>query len=211
MRFDLTDLRLFTFIIETGITHGAAKANSISLPSRARGGSDRHAAPRAGPAQHRGAPPRATRTTMRASCSDRSIACRGNWANIRSGARPVSGANIGSHHRISPARPRPVPARPSERAYERATAKAVLAERRRSHATDAVDHGALQTFPFATDQFVLVVSRDRRRAAHRASGCERTQLHRALRRQPDAGVSGRAGRALGLTLDRARVRTFDGI
>ena len=33
MRFDLTDLRLFTFIIETGsITHGAAKAN-MSLPS----------------------------------------------------------------------------------------------------------------------------------------------------------------------------------
>ena len=229
MRFDLTDLRLFTFIIETGsITHGAAKANmslpsasarlrgmeeAIGMPLLARGRRGVESTPAGDTLAHHARLVLGQIDRMQGELGEHSERRKTRirlWANTAAITEFLPRA-------LAPfLRDHPNVHIDLKERLSTQTVKAVLAGTAPiGIATDAVDHGALQTFPFATDQFVLVVSRD-----HPLAGERRIALQDVNERNfiglsdgsPMQEYLNEQAVLAGLTLDfRARVRTFDGI
>ena len=186
MRFDLIDLRLFLFILETGsITHGAAQAN-MSLPSASarlrgmeealgmplleRGRRGVESTPAGDTLAHHARLVLSQIERMRGELGEHSDARKTRirlWANTAAVTeflpRPL--AEFLRHNRN-------VHIDMKER-QSTETVKAILnGSAEIGIVSDAVEHGALQTFPFATDKLVLIVARDhalsrRRRVALR--------------------------------------------
>jgi len=181
MRFDLTDLRLFLLVLETGsITHGAAQAN-MSLPSasaRLRGMEDAIGLPLLERGR-RGVEPTPAGDTlahhaklvlqqigqMQGELGEYS---KGLEAHIRLWANTVAMSEF-LPKVLAPflaCRPNVVVNLKERRSTE--IVKAVsggVAEI--GIISDAVDHGTLQTFRFATDRLVLIVPRGNALAEHR--------------------------------------------
>jgi DNA-binding transcriptional LysR family regulator len=228
MRFDLTDLRLFLFIIESGsITHGAAQAN-MSLPSasaRLRGMEDALGLP----LLERG------RRGVESTPAGDTLA---HHARLVLGQVERMQGELGEHASGSKARirlwantaalteflPQPLGAflrdHPNVRIdlkerQSTATVRAVLTGAAEiGIVSDAVDHGALQTLPFATDRLVLVVSRDNVLSERRVALRDVIQLG-FIGLSPGSALQDYLGeQALLAGRDlrfRARVRTFDNI
>src|SRR5471032_541303 len=229
MRFDLTDLRLFLLVLETGsITHGAAQAN-MSLPSasaRLRGMEDAIGLPLLERGR-RGVEPTPAGDTlahhaklvlqqigqMQGELGEYS---KGLEAHIRLWANTAAMSEF-LPKVLAPflaCRPNVVVNLKERRSTE--IVKAVsggVAEI--GIISDAVDHGTLQTFPFATDRLVLVVPRGNALAEHRRIAFREVLGH------PFVGMSDGnpfqellcdqatlAGRPLSL---RVRMRTFEDV
>ncbi len=229
MRFDLIDLRLFLFILETGsITHGAAQANmslpsasarlrgmeeALGLPLLERGRRGVESTPAGDTLAHHARLVLGQIERMQGELGEHAEARRTRirlWANTAAATEFL---------------PRPL----AEFLRNHANVHIDLKERRSTDTvkavlngsaeigivTDAVEHGALQTFPFAIDKLVLVVARD-----HALSSRRRVAL-RDVVEQDFIGLS--AGSALQDYLGeqalfagqnfyfRARVRTFENI
>ncbi|MGF6772193.1 DNA-binding transcriptional LysR family regulator [Paraburkholderia sp. GAS199] len=174
MRFDLIDLRLFLYILETGsITHGAARAN-MSLPSasaRLRGMEETLGMPLLERGR-RGVESTATGDTLAHHArlvlgqiermqrelgehQDGAKACIRLWTNTAAITEFLPSA-IGVFLRDHPNVQIDLKERPSSE-----TVKAVLSGAAEiGIISDAVEHGALHTLPFAVDKLVLVTSRD---------------------------------------------------
>jgi len=229
MRFDLIDLRLFLFILETGsITHGAAQAN-MSLPSasaRLRGMEDAlgmpllergrrgvESTPAGDTLAHHARLVLGQIARMRGELGEHSEARRTRvrlWANTAAVTeflpRPLGGFlrhNRGVHIDLK------------ER-QSTETVKAVLnGSAEIGIVSDALEHGMLQTFPFAVDKLVLIVARDH------ALGRRRRVALKDVVEEEFIGLS--TGSALQEYLGdqalfagqqfyfRARVRTFENI
>ncbi|WP_158934400.1 LysR family transcriptional regulator [Burkholderia sp. S171] len=229
MRFDLIDLRLFLYILETGsITHGAAQAN-MSLPSasaRLRGMEDAlglplldrgrrgvESTPAGDTLAHHARLVLGQIARMQGELGEHAEARRTRvrvWANTAAVTeflpRPLGG--FLRHH------PNVHIDLKERQSVE--TIKAVLSGSAEiGIVSDAVEHGTLQTFPFATDKLVLIVARD-----HALSGRRRVALGDVVE-EDFIGLS--AGSALQEYLGeqalfagqqfyfRARVRTFENI
>jgi DNA-binding transcriptional LysR family regulator len=229
MRFDLIDLRLFLFILETGsITHGAVQAN-MSLPSasaRLRGMEDALGMP----LLERG------RRGVESTPAGDTLA---HHARLVLGQIERMQSELGEHSDARRTRirlwantaavteflPRPLAeflrlhANVHIDLKERQSADTVKAVLNGSAeigiVADTVEHGTLQTFPFATDKLVLIVPRD-----HALSSLRRIALRDVVDRD-FIGLS--EGSALAQYLGeqalfagqnfyfRARVRTFENI
>ena len=229
MRFDLIDLRLFLFILETGsITHGAAQANmslpsasarlrgmeeALGLPLLERGRRGVESTPAGDTLAHHARLVLGQIERMQGELGEHSESRRTRvrlWANTAAATeflpRPLGGflrRNPGVHIDLK------------ER-QSTETVKAILnGSAEIGIVSDALEHGTLQTFPFATDKLVVIVPRD-----HALSGRRRVAL-RDVVEQNFIGLS--AGSALQEYLGeqalfagqpfyfRARVRTFDNI
>jgi DNA-binding transcriptional LysR family regulator len=229
MRFDLIDLRLFLHILDTGsITHGAARAN-MSLPSasaRLRGMEDRLGMPLLERGR-RGVETTPTGDTlahharlvlgqierMQGELGDHQQgrkACICLWTNTAAMTEFLPSA-IGLFLRDHPNVQIDMKERQSTE-----TVKAVLTDVARiGIISDAVEHGSLQTLPFAVDKLVLISSRDDALAMRR-----RVMLSDVVNREfigldADSALQAYlaerallAGHALSF---RTRVRTFDSI
>jgi DNA-binding transcriptional LysR family regulator len=229
MRFDLIDLRLFLYVLETGsITHGAAQAN-MSLPSasaRLRGMEEALGMP----LLERGR--RGVETTP----AGDTLA---HHARLVLGQIERMQGELGEHSQARKTRirlwantaavteflPRPLAEflRDHPNVHidmkERQSAETVKAVLNGSAeigiVADAVEHGALQAFPFATDKLVLIVARN-----HALSTRRKVAL-RDVVGEDFIGLS--AGSALSEYLGeqalfagqnfyfRARMRTFENI
>jgi len=229
MRFDLIDLRLFLFILETGsITHGAAQANmslpsasarlrgmeeALGLPMLERGRRGVESTPAGDTLAHHARLVLGQIARMQGELGEHSEARRTRvrvWANTAAVTeflpRPLGGFlrhNPNVHIDLK-----------ERQSIE--TVKAVLnGSAEIGIVSDAVEHGTLQTFPFATDKLVLIVARD-----HPLSGRRRVAL-RDVVEEDFIGLS--AGSALQEYLGeqallagqqfyfRARVRAFENI
>jgi len=229
MRFDLTDLRLFLSILETGsITHGAAQAN-MSLPSASarlrgmeealgmplleRGRRGVESTPAGDTLAHHARLVLGQIARMQGELGEHSEARRTRvrvWANTAAVTEFLP-SPLGGFLRNNPGVHIDLKERQSTE-----TVKAVLnGSAEIGIVSDAVEHGTLQTFPFATDKLVLIVARD-----HPLSGRRRVAL-RDVVEEDFIGLS--AGSALQEYLGeqallagqqfyfRARVRTFENI
>lgn len=229
MRFDLIDLRLFLFILETGsITHGAAQANmslpsasarlrgmeeALGLPLLERGRRGVESTPAGDTLAHHARLVLGQVARMEGELAEHAEARRTRvrvWANTAAATeflpRPLAGFlrhNPNVHIDLK------------ER-QSTETVKAVLnGSAEIGLVSDAVEHGTLQTFPFATDKLVLIVARD-----HALCGRRRVALREVVE-EDFIGLS--AGSALQEYLGeqalfagqqfyfRARVRTFENI
>jgi DNA-binding transcriptional LysR family regulator len=229
MRFDLIDLRLYLFILETGsITHGAAQANmslpsasarlrgmeeALGLPLLERGRRGVESTPAGDTLAHHARLVLSQVARMEGELGEHAEARRTRvrvWANTAAATeflpRPLAGFlrhNPNVHIDLK------------ER-QSTETVKAVLnGSAEIGLVSDAVEHGTLQTFPFATDKLVLIVARD-----HALCGRRRVALREVVE-EDFIGLS--AGSALQEYLGeqalfagqqfyfRARVRTFENI
>jgi DNA-binding transcriptional LysR family regulator len=229
MRFDLIDLRLFLFILETGsITHGAAQANmslpsasarlrgmeeALRLPLLERGRRGVESTPAGDTLAHHARLVLGQVARMEGELGEHAEARRTRvrvWANTAAATeflpRPLAG--FLRHH------PNVHIDLKERRSTE--TVKAVLnGSAEIGIISDAVEHGTLQTFPFAIDKLVLIVARD-----HALCGRRRVALKDVVE-EDFIGLS--AGSALQEYLGeqalfagqqfyfRARVRTFENI
>ncbi|MEA3126456.1 MAG: hypothetical protein QOD67_3475 [Caballeronia sp.] len=229
MRFDLIDLRLFLFILETGsITHGAAQANmslpsasarlrgmeeALGLPLLERGRRGVESTPAGDTLAHHARLVLGQVARMEGELGEHAEARRTRvrvWANTAAATeflpRPLAG--FLRHH------PNVHIDLKERRSTE--TVKAVLnGSAEIGIISDAVEHGTLQTFPFAIDKLVLIVARD-----HALCGRRRVALKDVVE-EDFIGLS--AGSALQEYLGeqalfagqqfyfRARVRTFENI
>lgn len=229
MRFDLIDLRLFLFILETGsITHGAAQANmslpsasarlrgmeeALGLPLLERGRRGVESTPAGDTLAHHARLVLGQVARMEGELGEHAEARRTRvrvWANTAAATeflpRPLAGFlrhNPNVHIDLK------------ER-QSTETVKAVLnGSAEIGLVSDAVEHGTLQTFPFATGKLVLIVARD-----HALCGRRRVALREVVE-EDFIGLS--AGSALQEYLGeqalfagqqfyfRARVRTFENV
>jgi DNA-binding transcriptional LysR family regulator len=229
MRFDLIDLRLFLFILETGsITHGAAQANmslpsasarlrgmeeALGLPLLERGRRGVESTPAGDTLAHHARLVLGQVARMEGELGEHSEARRARvrvWANTAAATeflpRPLAG--FLRHH--------PNVHIDLKERQSTETVKALLnGSAEIGIVSDAVEHGTLQTFPFATDKLVLIVARD-----HALCGRRRVALKEVVE-EDFIGLS--AGSALQEYLGeqalfagqqfyfRARVRTFENI
>jgi DNA-binding transcriptional LysR family regulator len=229
MRFDLIDLRLFLYVLETGsITHGAAQAN-MSLPSasaRLRGMEDALGMPllergRRGVETTPAGDTLAHHARLVLSQIERMQGELGEHSEARR-TRIRLWANTAA---VTEFLPRPLAEflRDHPNVHidmkERQSAETVKAVLNGSAeigiVADAVEHGALQAFAFATDKLVLIAARD-----HALSGRRKVAL-RDVVGEDFIGLS--AGSALSEYLGeqalfagqnfyfRARMRTFENI
>ncbi|MFT4069358.1 LysR family transcriptional regulator [Paraburkholderia sp.] len=229
MRFDLTDLRLFLHILDTGsITHGAARAN-MSLPSasaRLRGMEDALGMPLLERGR-RGIESTPTGDTlahharlvlgqierMQGELGEHQQgrkACIRLWTNTAAITEFLPAA-IGVFLREHPNVQVDLKERQSSE-----TVKALLTGAAEiGIVSDAVEHGALQTLPFAIDKLVLVTSRDDALAARRRVALAEVTEREFIGLSADSALQTYLGeRALlaGQALSfRANVRTFDGV
>src|SRR5258708_7393980 len=174
MRFDLVDLRLFLFILETGsITHGAAQPNmslpsasarlrgmeeALGLPLLERGRRGVESTPAGDTLAHHARLVLGQVARMEGELGEHAEARRTRvrvWANTAAATeflpRPLAG-----FLRRHPNGPIDLKERQSTE-----TVKAVLnGSAEIGIVSDAVEHGTLQTFPFAIDKLVLIVARD---------------------------------------------------
>ncbi|WP_438393234.1 LysR substrate-binding domain-containing protein [Caballeronia sp. DA-9] len=229
MRFDLVDLRLFLYILETGsITHGAAQAN-MSLPSasaRLRGMEDAlgmpllergrrgvETTPAGDTLAHHARLVLAQIERMQGELGEHSEARKTRirlWANTAAVTeflpRPLA-EFLRDHPNVH------IDMKERQSAE---TVKAVLnGSAEIGIVADAVEHGALQAFAFATDRLVLIVARD-----HALSGRRKVALKDVL---GEAFIGLSAGSALSEYLGeqalfagqnfyfRARMRTFENV
>ncbi|HZZ13611.1 MAG TPA: LysR family transcriptional regulator [Paraburkholderia sp.] len=229
MRFDLTDLRLFLAILETGsITHGAARTH-LSLPSasaRLRGMEETLGVPLLERGR-RGVESTATGDTlahharlvlgqidrMQGELGDHlegRKACIHLWTNTAAITEFLPSA-IGLFLHNHPNVQVDLKERQSSE-----TVKAVLSGAAEiGIISDAVEHGTLQTFPFAIDKLVLVVSRDDPLASRRrvtlAEVAEREFIGLSAQSALHAYLGERA-LLVGQTLSvRAHMRTFESV
>ncbi len=229
MRFDLIDLRLFLFILETGsITHGAAQANmslpsasarlrgmeeALGLPLLERGRRGVESTPAGDTLAHHARLVLGQIARMRGELGEHAEARRTRvrvWANTAAATeflpRPLAG--FLRHH--------PNVHIDLKERQSTETVKAVLnGSAEIGIVSDAVEHGTLQTFAFAIDKLVLIVARD-----HALCGRRRVALKEVVE-EDFIGLS--AGSALQEYLGeqalfagqqfyfRARVRTFENI
>ncbi|MCC8391527.1 LysR family transcriptional regulator [Paraburkholderia sp. MMS20-SJTR3] len=229
MRFDLIDLRLFLHILDTGsITHGATRAN-MSLPSasaRLRGMEDALGMPLLERGR-RGVESTPTGDTlahharlvlgqidrMQGELGEHQQgrrACIRLWTNTAALTEFLPSA-IGAFLRDHPNVQIDLKERQSSE-----TVKAVLTGAAElGIVSDAVEHGALQTLPFAIDRMVLVTSRDDPLAGRRRVALADLGTREFIGLAADSALHTYLGeRALlaGQALSyRANVRTFDGI
>ena len=229
MRFDLIDLRLFLYILETGsITHGAARAN-MSLPSasaRLRGMEDALGMPLLERGR-RGVESTPTGDTLAHHArlvlgqiermqgelgehQEGRKACIRLWTNTAAITEFLPAA-IGLFLRDHPNVQIDLKERQSSE-----TVKAVLTGAAEiGIISDAVEHGALQTLPFAVDKLVLIASRDDALATRRRVTLAEVADREFIGLSADSALQAYLGeRALlaGGTLNfRTHVRTFDGI
>ncbi|AME24909.1 MULTISPECIES: LysR substrate-binding domain-containing protein [Burkholderiaceae] len=229
MRFDLIDLRLFLYVLETGsITHGAAQAN-MSLPSASarlrgmeealrmplleRGRRGVETTPAGDTLAHHARLVLAQIERMQGELGEHSEARKTRirlWANTAAVTeflpRPLA-EFLRDHPNVH------IDMKERQSAE---TVKAVLnGSAEIGIVADAVEHGSLQAFPFATDKLVLIVARD-----HALSGQRKVAL-RDVVGEDFIGLS--AGSALSEYLGeqalfagqnfyfRARMRTFENI
>lgn len=229
MRFDLVDLRLFLYVLETGsITHGAAQAN-MSLPSasaRLRGMEDAlgmpllergrrgvETTPAGDTLAHHARLVLAQIERMQGELGEHSEARKTRirlWANTAAVTeflpRPLA-EFLRDHPNVH------IDMKERQSAE---TVKAVLnGSAEIGIVADAVEHGALQAFAFATDRLVLIVARD-----HALSGRRKVALKDVL---GEAFIGLSAGSALSEYLGeqalfagqnfyfRARMRTFENV
>jgi DNA-binding transcriptional LysR family regulator len=229
MRFDLIDLRLFLFILETGsITHGAAQANmslpsasarlrgmeeALGLPLLERGRRGVESTPAGDTLAHHARLVLGQVARMEGELGEHAEARRTRvrvWANTAAATEflPRSLAGFLRHH--------PNVHIDLKERQSTETVKALLhGSAEIGIVSDAVEHGTLQTFPFATDKLVLIVARD-----HALCGRRRVALREVVE-EDFIGLS--AGSALQEYLGeqalfagqqfyfRARVRTFENI
>jgi DNA-binding transcriptional LysR family regulator len=229
MRFDLIDLRLFLFILETGsITHGAAQANmslpsasarlrgmeeALGLPLLERGRRGVESTPAGDTLAHHARLVLGQVARMEGELGEHAEARRTRvrvWANTAAATeflpRPLAG--FLRHH--------PNVHIDLKERQSTETVKAVLnGSAEIGIVSDAVEHGTLQTFPFAIDKLVLIVARD-----HALCGRRRVALKDVVE-EDFIGLS--VGSALQEYLGeqalfagqqfyfRARVRTFENI
>jgi len=229
MRFDLIDLRLFLYILETGsITHGAARAN-MSLPSasaRLRGMEDALGMPLLERGR-RGVESTPTGDTLAHHArlvlgqiermqgelgehQEGRKACIRLWTNTAAITEFLPAA-IGLFLRDHPNVQIDLKERQSSE-----TVKAVLTGAAEiGIISDAVEHGALQTLPFAVDKLVLIASRDDALATRRrvtlAEVADREFIGLSADSALQAYLGERALLAGGTLSFRTHVRTFDGI
>jgi DNA-binding transcriptional LysR family regulator len=229
MRFDLIDLRLFLHILDTGsITHGAARAN-MSLPSasaRLRGMEDALGMPLLERGR-RGVESTPTGDTlahharlvlgqierMQGELGEHQQgrkACIRLWTNTAAMTEFLPAA-IGRFLRDHPNVQIDMKERQSTE-----TVKAVLSGAAEiGIISDAVEHGALHTLPFAVDKLVLITSRDDVLATRRRTTLAEVTDREFIGLGADSALQSYLGeRALlaGQTLScRTQVRTFDSI
>ena len=229
MRFDLIDLRLFLYILETGsITHGAARAN-MSLPSasaRLRGMEDALGMPLLERGR-RGVESTPTGDTLAHHArlvlgqiermqgelgehQEGRKACIRLWTNTAAITEFLPAA-IGLFLRDHPNVQIDLKERQSSE-----TVKAVLTGAAEiGIISDAVEHGALQTLPFAVDKLGLITSRDDALATRRrvtlAEVADREFIGLSADSALQAYLGERALLAGGTLSFRTHVRTFDGI
>lgn len=229
MRFDLVDLRLFLHILDTGsITHGAARAN-LSLPSasaRLRGMEDTLGMPLLERGR-RGVESTPTGDTLAHHArlvlgqiermqgelgehQEGRKACIRLWTNTAAITEFLPAA-IGLFLRDHPNVQIDLKERQSSE-----TVKAVLTGAAEiGIISDAVEHGALQTLPFAVDKLVLITSRDDALAARRRATLAEVAEREFIGLSADSALTAYLGeRALlaGQSLRvRTHVRTFDAI
>ncbi|MGF6665609.1 DNA-binding transcriptional LysR family regulator [Paraburkholderia atlantica] len=229
MRFDLIDLRLFLHILDTGsITHGATRAN-MSLPSasaRLRGMEEALGVPLLERGR-RGVESTPTGDTLAHHArlvlgqidrmqGELGELQRGRKARIRlwtntAALTELLPSAIGAFLRDHPNVQVDLKERQSSE-----TIKAVLTGAADvGIVSDAIEHGALQTLPFAIDKLVLVTSRDDPLGARRrivlAEVTQREFIGLAADSAFQAYLGERAllaGQAMSF---RANVRTFDGV
>ncbi|KQR74523.1 LysR family transcriptional regulator [Burkholderia sp. Leaf177] len=181
MRFDLIDLRLFLYVLETGsITHGAAQAN-MSLPSASarlkgmeealgmplleRGRRGVETTPAGDTLAHHARLVLGQIERMQGELGEHSQARKTRirlWANTAAVTeflpRPLA-EFLRDHPNVH------IDMKERQSAE---TVKAVLNESAEiGIVADAVEHGALQAFPFATDKLVLIVARNHALSARR--------------------------------------------
>lgn len=181
MRFDLIDLRLFLYVLETGsITHGAAQAN-MSLPSASarlrgmeealgmslleRGRRGVETTPAGDTLAHHARLVLGQIERMQGELGEHSQARKTRirlWANTAAVTeflpRPLA-EFLRDHPNVH------IDMKERQSAE---TVKAVLnGSAEIGIVADAVEHGALQAFPFATDKLVLIVARNHALSARR--------------------------------------------
>ena len=229
MRFDPIDLRLFLFILETGsITHGAAQANmslpsasarlrgmeeALGLPLLERGRRGVESTPAGDTLAHHARLVLSQIERMRGELGEHSDARKTRirlWANTAAVTeflpRPLAGF----------LRHNPNVHMDMKERQSTETVKAILnGSAEIGIVSDAVEHGTLQTFPFAPDKLVLIVARDHALSRRRRVALSDVVDHDFI------GLS--AGSALQEYLGeqalfagqnfyfRARVRTFENI
>ncbi|MFM0593489.1 MULTISPECIES: LysR family transcriptional regulator [Paraburkholderia] len=229
MRFDLVDLRLFLYILETGsITHGAARAN-LSLPSasaRLRGMEDTLGMPLLERGR-RGVESTPTGDTLAHHArlvlgqiermqgelgehQEGRKACIRLWTNSAAITEFLP-SPIGRFLRDHPNVQIDLKERQSSE-----TVKAVLTGAAEiGIISDAVEHGALQTLPFAVDKLVLIASRDDPLAQLASTTLAEVAGREFIGLSADSALQAYLGeRALmaGRTLSfRTHMRTFDGV
>ena len=229
MRFDLIDLRLFLYILETGsITHGAARAN-MSLPSASarlrgmeatlgeplleRGRRGVESTPAGDTLAHHARLVLGQIERMQGELGEHQEgrkACIRLWTNTAAITEFLP-SPVGLFLRDHPNVQIDLKERQSSE-----TVKAVLTGTAEiGIISDAVEHGALQTLPFAVDRLVLVTSREDPLAARRrvtlAEVAERQFIGLSTGSALHAYLGERAllsGQPLSI---RAHMRTFDGI
>jgi DNA-binding transcriptional LysR family regulator len=229
MRFDLIDLRLFLHILETGsITHGAAQSN-MSLPSasaRLRGVEDAiglsllergrrgvESTPAGDTLAHHARLVLGQMERMQGELKEHS---GGRAASIRLWANTAAITEFLPRTLATFLRAHPNIQIDLKERLSSETVKAVLADVTEiGIVSDAVDHGALHTFPFATDRLVLVASPDDALAARRRVALQDVLGRKFIGLSPGSPLQEylceRAVLAGQPMRFRARVRTFDAI
>lgn len=229
MRFDLTDLRLFLSILETGsITRGAAQANlslpsasarirgmeeTVGLPLLERGRRGVESTPAGDTLAHHARLVLRQVEQMQGELGEHATGVKAHirlWANtvaLTEFLPDVLGVFLAG---------RPLVCVNIKERLSAETVKAVsggLADV--GIVSDAVAHGALQTFPFATDRLVLAVPRAHPLAAQRRIAFQEVVRHDFIGLSEGSPMQAHvdaqallAGQALSF---RARMRTFDGV
>ncbi|MBN3806287.1 LysR family transcriptional regulator [Paraburkholderia sp. Ac-20336] len=229
MRFDLIDLRLFLHILDTGsITHGATRTH-MSLPSASarlrgmeetlgmplleRGRRGVESTPTGDTLAHHARLVLGQIDRMQGELGEHQQgrkACIRLWTNTAAITEFLPSA-IGVFLREHPNVQVDLKERQSSE-----TVKAVLSGTAEiGIVSDAVEHGALQTLPFAVDTLVLVTSRDDALAARRRVALAEVTEREFIGLSADSALQTYlgerallAGQALAF---RANVRTFDGV
>ena len=212
MRFDLADLSLFRHVVEAGsITHGAERAHLAlaAASTRIRNMEEALGAPLLMRGRQGVTPTQAGRTLLQHARTILRQAERLRedlGAYARRARRPGPGA---VQHQCADR----IPARGAELVPRRASQVSVDLEERLSDeivgliaegvadigiVAGTVDAGALETYPFRSDRFVLVVARDHPLAQARQDrlrGGARPRFRRPRPRQRAAALPRRQGRA----------------
>jgi DNA-binding transcriptional LysR family regulator len=229
MRFDLIDLRLFLHVLDTGsITHGAARTN-MSLPSASarlrgmeealgmplleRGRRGVESTPTGDTLAHHARLVLGQIDRMQDELGEHQAgrkACIRLWTNTAAITEFLPEA-IGLFLRDHPNVQIDLKERQSSE-----TIKAVLSGAAQiGIVSDAVEHGALHTLPFAVDKLVLIASRDDALATRRrialAEVVEREFIGLSADSALQSYLEERALLAGGPLHFRAHVRTFDSV